>query len=669
MSDISIPGVSSKYNTDKMIEAIMEAERIPLKRMEDRKDDYAERKKVWNEVNRKLNTLQTSARSLYSFESPFREYIAASSDEDLLTAVADRNAGRGSYELSVRQVASVDSFRSKPLPEDFKVPKGEYRFSVGDQEINFSFKGGDLTEFAGRLNQRGRDIVEADVVKDTRETRVLVIRSALTGAANRLSFGEDARGLGLDSGMLKRIATGERDILLSPETVEPYRSPGLDGEIQTQSGELQLSPRAAATLKISPPVRGEGKLQVEITLRLARIEEDEYVAPKPPPGPDIPPAGGIELEGIEIQDAPNRIDLPEWNPPPPPKRVDSLEILTANGTEPLPEVRDTEEIQRINFPLSNLGKPLESIQVVNQNTHRRVTVSSVRIVNPEARGEFQPQFPVSTAANAIIEINGIPIERENNEIDDVIPGVTLQPRKPSNETIELSIEADKEAIKDGLIAFLASYNQVLTEINILSGSHENVVEEIGYFDEKEKEAAFEKLGLFVGDTTFMQLKNRLQRIVTSAYETSAGRDLAMLSQMGISTNASGASGGLSRSKLRGYLEVDESKVDEAIDTNLKAMSELFGRDTDGDLVVDSGLAVEIHNFVNAYTRTGGLIDTRTAGLDRQIADTEDQITDFKTKLEDKEKDLKREYGIMESTLGQLEGSQRSLENFSNRNTQ
>ena len=33
MSDISIPGVTSKYNTDKMIDALVKAERVPLDRL------------------------------------------------------------------------------------------------------------------------------------------------------------------------------------------------------------------------------------------------------------------------------------------------------------------------------------------------------------------------------------------------------------------------------------------------------------------------------------------------------------------------------------------------------------------------------------------------------------------------------------------------------------
>src|SRR6056297_1567976 len=166
MSDISIPGVSSKYNTGKMIDAIMEAERIPLKRMENRKDDFAERRKVWNEVNRKLDTLQTSARALYSFENPFREYIANSSDGTVLTASADRNATRGSQKIKIDQVAAADSFRSQSLPEDFEVPPGEYSFAVGDQKIMFSFKGGDLKDFSRQVNLRGRDLINAEVIKN-----------------------------------------------------------------------------------------------------------------------------------------------------------------------------------------------------------------------------------------------------------------------------------------------------------------------------------------------------------------------------------------------------------------------------------------------------------------------------------------------------------------------
>jgi flagellar hook-associated protein 2 len=209
---------------------------------------------------------------------------------------------------------------------------------------------------------------------------------------------------------------------------------------------------------------------------------------------------------------------------------------------------------------------------------------------------------------------------------------------------------------------------VLTEINILTSNQESVIEEISYFEEGEREAAREKLGLFQGESTFMQLKNRIQRIVASPYETSAGDRLSMLSQMGISTNASGFGGSVTRSRLRGYLEVDESQLDSVLESRLPAVKQLFGRDTDGDMVVDSGLAYEMNQYVRNYTQTGGVIATRISGIENRISETNEDINDFKDRLERKEQDLQRKYGRMESNLGQLEKSQQAIENFQSQNS-
>ncbi len=669
MSDISIPGVSSKYNTDKMIDAIMKAERTPLNRMENRKETFNEQKKVWNQVNRKLSTLQNNVKTLYSFDNPFKQFIADSTDPEILGASASRNASPGVEEIRVQQVADNDSFRSKPLDSNFTIESGEYAFKVGEQEVEFSFDGGELDDFVRRINRRGKGIVEAKIVKNTPDTNILVIESTKTGADNRLSFLKDAQGMGEKTGILTRIATGERDVPISQETASAIESSSLTGSFELQEGKLLVPPTTSAQIEVTPPVQPGKNLQLELEVRVKDLPKEEYTTPTPPPGPQVPSAGGVELEGIEIQNAPGEVETPPWEPPPQPKNVETLQVLSLNETHQLGELQNTEEPQKVSIPLSDIGAPLQSIDVENKNTSRSITIAQARIVNPEARGNYEPQFPVSTAQNAQLSVNGIPVERTNNNIDDVIAGVTLTPKMASNRPVEIDVEPDKEAIKNGLIQFLGSYNQALTEINILTSNRESVIEEIGYFEDEDREAAREKLGMFSGDTTFMQLKNRLQRIASASYETSAGRDLNMLSQMGISTNAAGSTGSVSRSKLRGYLEVDESQLDSAIENNLTAIQELFGRDTDSDLVTDSGLAVEMNNFLNYYTRTGGLIDTRTASIERQIDETDDKITSFERRLDDKETDLKRKYGRMESSLNEMEDNRKSIESFSQRNSQ
>jgi flagellar hook-associated protein 2 len=194
------------------------------------------------------------------------------------------------------------------------------------------------------------------------------------------------------------------------------------------------------------------------------------------------------------------------------------------------------------------------------------------------------------------------------------------------------------------------------------------VNEIDYFTDEEREKALEELGTFRADITLMQLKNRLQRITSSPYETSLERELSMLSQIGISTNASvGGGGSVNVSKLRGYLEINEEVLDKSLQTNSRAIKELFGQDTDGDLVIDSGAGYELDRFLNPYIQTGGIFSTKIRMLDNGISDTNDEIEDYKEYLADYESDLKRKYGSMEGMLNQLESNSSSLDTFNQQN--
>ena len=54
---ISIPGVTDKYKTNDLVEALMETERIPLKREQAQLEKYEEHQGAWRDVNQKISTL------------------------------------------------------------------------------------------------------------------------------------------------------------------------------------------------------------------------------------------------------------------------------------------------------------------------------------------------------------------------------------------------------------------------------------------------------------------------------------------------------------------------------------------------------------------------------------------------------------------------------------
>jgi flagellar hook-associated protein 2 len=153
----------------------------------------------------------------------------------------------------------------------------------------------------------------------------------------------------------------------------------------------------------------------------------------------------------------------------------------------------------------------------------------------------------------------------------------------------------------------------------------------------------------------------MQTIMMNAYDTGPDSSYDLLAQIGISTNATGAAGNVDMSRLRGYLEINEAQLDEALTRDFEGVGRLFGSDTDGDLVVDRGVAVALDQFVNPYVRTGGVVAGRESSLDTQISQTEDRISRYNDRLADYEQELRSDFGRMEGMMNQLEDSSQALE--------
>lgn len=668
MSDFSIPGVNSKYNTDKLIEDLMKLERIPLTRAEERIDQFELQKQNWQEFNRHLGRVQDSAKKLFGFQNPFLDRLAVSEDDSIFTATATREAEEETRSIKVIQVATADRFLSQSLPSDYEVPAGEYAFRVGDKEASFSYSGGSLNDFATALERRSRGLIEASVVKNTPDTQVLLIEGTKTGASNRVEFLEKARDFALEAGILERSQTSSRTIL--PNEASVSGGAPNEGGATISEGYLNLEPRTRRSIDFKPPIVPREGFVIEFRVTVEKLSEETYIAPEPPPGPATADPGGTTLEEITIKNLPDSPVLPPWEPPPPPEKNLDMNILSLTGggsSKALSPLKDVEGTQTIRVPVTGDLTQIESLVVDNVNTHRRITVSAVELFDPNARGDLEPVNPVATAGDAVVEVDGIEVIRESNAIDDIIQGVTLNLRRPGDRELDLEITPDRESVKNSIIEFVGNYNRLISQINIYTSRDDSVINELDYLSDDEREKAREQLGLFQGESSLTQMKSRMQRIMMDPYTTRSGSELALLAQMGISTNSS-TGGGLRTSRLRGYLEIDEGALDRALESRLESVKDLFGYDSDGDLVVDQGVGVSLDNYVKPYVQTGGIIAYKTSAIDGQIDRAGREIESLERSLERKEQQLRREYGMMESAMQQLEDNSRALENFSNRNS-
>lgn len=661
MSDIYVPGLSSRFNTDKIVEDLMRIERIPRDRAEKSVEGLKTQKTYWQDLGRRITSLRESARMLYSFQNPFNERTVNSSNDAVLTGTATREALQQERSFTVKQLAQADRFLSSPLAEGYRVPEGRYVFTVGEEEVAFDFRGGTAGDFIDALNRRGRDKIKASLVSIKQGTRSLLVEALQTGAEKRLGFAEAAETLALDTGIAEKFTGSSRELDLDAGK--------FGGRSTLADGVIHAPPGGEAVIPM-PKAPSATLLSLETATRL--LPEDNLPEPEPPKGPTIPSPGAVAYGGVSVANAPSEAPPPAARAPV--QQVDDMAVLSvvfADGrTAALSPLMDAEGFVPYKFNLGDLQASGEivSLSLVNKNTHREILVRNAALLDPDAPGGLRPLNPVSTAQDAIVTMEGITVQRPTNRIDDLIPGVTLTARAASDKPVEIKVDTNTEAVKQSIIDMVGNYNRLMADINVLVRNDDRLIEELTYLSPDEREEMRTKMGAFVGDSTLSQIRSSLQSALTASYTTAAGRDLAMLAQIGIGTDVgrSGASGGYDPSRLRGYLEIDETALDSALHTRLAEVKQLFGNDTDGDLIADSGVSVAVEKLTKPFVETGGIITLKTNTLDARISRDERQIQTLDRQLASKEDSLRRQYSQMEGAYNRMESMSTSLSNFSQR---
>jgi flagellar hook-associated protein 2 len=207
--------------------------------------------------------------------------------------------------------------------------------------------------------------------------------------------------------------------------------------------------------------------------------------------------------------------------------VDNLAVLSlsfSDGTKTvLRPITDSGEFIPRDFNLSEYaaGKTITALNIENANTHREISVRGAVVFDPKAiGGGLRPLNPVSIAQDAIIDMEGIKMQRPSNTIADIIPGVTLTTKGVSDRPVRLGVSTDREGIKNAIISLVGNYNRLMAEINILtarslsSGTYEvtredgtkvteyrtradeAIIDELTYLNDDERKEMRQRLGVF-----------------------------------------------------------------------------------------------------------------------------------------------------------------------------
>lgn len=182
----SLPGLASGLDTATIISQLMQIEKIPYNKLEQRKTAFNNEQAVFRSINTKLTTLRSAASDLM-LSSNFRLNSATNSDDSILKVSASENAAEASYTIKVQQLATHHAMKSAEFDQNGTNLDGT-SIQIGDQ--TFTLSGENNADALEKLVQdinRTADLgVKASLIQSSDTGKTLVLTSEKSGASNQI---------------------------------------------------------------------------------------------------------------------------------------------------------------------------------------------------------------------------------------------------------------------------------------------------------------------------------------------------------------------------------------------------------------------------------------------------------------------------------------------------
>ncbi|MDY0190558.1 MAG: flagellar filament capping protein FliD [Desulfuromonas sp.] len=249
-----------------------------------------------------------------------------------------------------------------------------------------------------------------------------------------------------------------------------------------------------------------------------------------------------------------------------------------------------------------------------------------------------------SAQQAIIEVDGIEVVSDSNTVSGAIAGVTLhlndvsevksvdESGDPVYATTLMSVEPDTATLKEKISTFVSSYNSIMDWIS--AGYDEFGASATS--DEEIAAGAEETLSSVVrGDSTVNSVKRQLQNMLSTVVDTSG--PYKVLSQLGISTQKDGS------------IELDESVLDTALESNFDDVVSLFAGEGDSTGVMQTFNA----SLLNLTGSTSGMYAGKEDSYDSAVARIEEQLLRLEPLMEKKESTMRARFSAMELLVSDM----------------
>jgi flagellar hook-associated protein 2 len=300
---------------------------------------------------------------------------------------------------------------------------------------------------------------------------------------------------------------------------------------------------------------------------------------------------------------------------------DSVDIDVAAG-ESLSQVRDK----------INAATDLVSASIIDTGDGAYLSMSSAKeghevggaatdalqVSHSASAGADRTFSVVEEASNAVFEVDGLRVERQSNQIDDVLQGLTLNLDQTTTEAVELNVEPDVQKTRERFESFMEKYNAVI-----------EIIQENNEESASSRERALSDM-----------------------------RDVLISTVAPGSTEVSNlASIGIESSRATGELSIDSTTLEDALVSNSEAIASLFGDAT-------NGIAARLDTVLENYTESGdGFLAISKEGLRNRSDRMDTQIERKERAVTRYEERLNRQFTQLETISSEMQSISARFANF------
>ncbi|KAA0014494.1 flagellar filament capping protein FliD [Billgrantia pellis] len=219
------------------------------------------------------------------------------------------------------------------------------------------------------------------------------------------------------------------------------------------------------------------------------------------------------------------------------------------------------------------------------------------------------------AKNAALEVNGITITSQSNQVEGAIQGLTLNLAEAGEATVR--VERNTLAIREAVGGFVKAYNELRTTAQSLTR-----------FNSETGDA-----GELLGDSALRTVESRLRSTLSGGVGEGEFR---MLSDIGITLQRDGS------------LKLDEGKLSDIVANSPDQLSRFFAGETKA-----SGMAGKLGQSLDQMLGDKGLLDNAKKGLESRIESLKDRYARMETGIERTIERYRIQFGKLDGLIAQM----------------